>query len=57
MCRVTQGNMELNNTLNSYKDYKTAQSKAAQYLYNWLYARFNYLNTQWGDSKDVLTGL
>ncbi len=29
---------------------------AANYLHAWLYARLNYLNTQFGDGTDVLTG-
>ena len=41
---------ELTSELNSY----TSQGQAADYLYRWLYKRFNYLNTQWGDGADIL---
>lgn len=48
--RIWYGNDELTWELNSY----TSQGQAADYLYNWLYKRFNYLNVQWGDGSDVL---
>lgn len=34
----------------------TSQAEAADILYDWLYARLNFLNTQWGNGTDVLIG-
>lgn len=48
--RIWYGNGELIWELNTY----TTQAQAANYLYNWLYKRFNYLNGMWGDGSDVL---
>ena len=45
--RVTQGNHEVNSVVNSYRDIKTAQGLAADYLINWLNNRFRYLDSQW----------
>ena len=45
--RVTQGNHEVNSVVNSYRDIKTAQGLAADYLINWLNNRFSYLDSQW----------
>ena len=50
--RIWGGDGELIGELNSYR----TQAQAADYLYRWLYTRYNYLNTVWGDGKDVLTG-
>ena len=50
--RVNYGNGELTSELNSYR----TQGQAADYLYRWLYKRYNYLSTQWSDGRDVLTG-
>lgn len=33
-----------------------SQAEAADILYNWLYTRLNFLNAQWGNGEDVLTG-
>lgn len=48
--RIWDGNDELTWELNSY----WTQGQAADYLYRWLYKRFNYLNSVWGDGSDVL---
>ena len=45
--RVYQGNGECNSTLNSYKDINTAQGLAADFLINWITARFAYLDSIW----------
>ena len=45
--RVTSGNNEVTDELNSYKDINTAQGLAADYLIKWLNARFVYLDSQW----------
>ncbi|MCH5157422.1 MAG: CotH kinase family protein [Clostridiales bacterium] len=45
--RIIYGNGELIGELNSY----TTQGQAANYLYNWLGRRFNYLNQVWGDGS------
>lgn len=47
--RINYGEGEVIWGINTY----TAQAQAADYLYRWLHKRFNYLNTQWGDGKDV----
>lgn len=46
------GDGELTAQVNSFR----TQGEAAEYLYGWLYLRFNYLNFQWGDGSDVLGG-
>lgn len=33
-----------------------SQAEAADILYNWLYTRLNFLNSQWGDGSDILIG-
>ncbi|MBQ8414849.1 MAG: CotH kinase family protein [Clostridia bacterium] len=45
--RVIGGNGEVCPELNSYKDIRTAQGLAADYLIRWLNARFTYLDSQW----------
>ena len=45
--RVLNGIYEVNSQLNSYKDIKTAQGLAADFLMNWLNLRFTYLDSQW----------
>ena len=49
--RVTYGNDEVVWQLNSYKDVKTAQGLAADYLVNWLTKRFAYLDGIWTQIK------
>ncbi len=46
--RVWYGNGEVIDQLNTYKDIKTAQGLAADYLEDWLIRRFAYLNSVWG---------
>ena len=47
--RVIDGNSECNSTLQSYRDPKTAQSLAADWVIDWITKRFAYLDKQWGD--------
>ena len=49
--RVTQGNGECNDTLNSYRDIQTAQGLAADWLINWITKRFTFLDKQWGTGE------
>ena len=49
--RVTGGNGECNATLNSYRDPKTAQSLAADWVISWITKRFTFLDKQWGDGS------
>ena len=51
--RITQGNHEANDILNSFRDVNTAQALAADYLINWLNNRFTYLDSQWLLSGDT----
>jgi hypothetical protein len=46
--RVIDGNTECNSTLQSYRDPKTAQGLAADWLIDWITKRFAYLDSQWG---------
>lgn len=48
--RIDYGNGELIWELNTYR----TQGEAADYLYRWLHTRLNFLNSLWGNGKDVL---
>jgi hypothetical protein len=43
--RILKGNGEVTNVLNTYK----TQAQAADYLYNWLSKRYEFLNKTWGN--------
>ncbi len=49
--RLSSGNGELTYEMNEI----TTQDGAAEHLCQWLYTRLNYLNSVFGDGKDVLT--
>lgn len=54
--RVTGGNGEVNSVLNSFRDVKTAQGLAADFLIDWLNKRFIYLDSQWLIEGDLAYG-
>ena len=49
--RVLEGNSEVNDLLNTYRDIETAQSLAADYLSDWLSRRVAYLDSLWGKAE------
>ena len=50
--RVTGGNTECVDELNTFKDIDTAQGLAVDYLIRWFTARYEWLDTQWSEQEN-----